>query len=69
MKNERNELNTPPSYVVLPDGLRFKESDLGQAVNCTKLEGILNHDDPELKTYITSAVNYWLRHHIKLHNK
>jgi DnaJ-class molecular chaperone len=55
-------------YAAIPWGLRFRESDLGQAINCTKMEEYFHHDNPEMKSYLTDQINYWLDFHRAKHN-
>jgi len=55
-------------YAAIPWGLKFRESDLGQAINCTKMEKYFHHDNPELKTYLTEQINHWLDFHRAKHN-
>lgn len=69
MSEKRTKLNAPSGYAAIPWGLRFRESDLGQAINCTKMEEYFHHDNPEMKSYLTDQINYWLDFHRAKHNK
>lgn len=50
-------------YASIPWDLKFMESDLGQAINCTKMEDYFNHEQPELKAYLAEQINHWLDFH------
>ena len=42
--------------------LVFRETDLGQAINCTPMEHYFHVEEPHMIPILVNRINYWIAH-------